>query len=396
MLDQKTISVVKSTIPLLESAGPELTKHFYQRMFSHHPELKDIFNLAHQRKGDQPVALFNAVAAYAKNIDNLSAVGPAVEKIAQKHTGFLITAEQYNIVGHHLLETLKELGGEAVTDEVIDAWGKAYGLLADIFIQRESQIYDNAAAHDGGWRGTRQFRITAKTPESSVITSFELTPVDGKPVMAFEPGQYLSLKIQHPELENIEIRQYSLSDAPNGKSYRISVKRDPEGVVSQLLHDKFTLGDELAVIPPAGDFFLKTAANKPLTLISGGVGLTPVMSMLNQRLNGDTAQTLWLHASEDGATHAFGEEIKHKLAQHDALAAYIWYRIPGTTDVQGSQYDFAGTMDLNAINGTLPTDGDFYICGPVGFMAHVKAQLTSMGVADAQIHYEVFGPHKGL
>ncbi len=396
MLDQKTISVVKSTIPLLESAGPELTKHFYQRMFSHHPELKDIFNLAHQRKGDQPVALFNAVAAYAKNIDNLAALGPAVEKIAQKHTGFLITAEQYNIVGHHLLETLKELGGEAVTDEVIDAWGKAYGLLADIFIQRESQIYDDAAAHDGGWRGTRNFRITAKKQESSVITSFELTPVDDGPVMGFEPGQYLSLKVVHPDLENIEIRQYSLSDAPNGKSYRISVKRDSEGVVSQLLHDKFAVGDELAVIPPAGDFFLKTSAEKPLTLISGGVGLTPVMSMLNQRLNGETAETLWLHASEDGAAHAFGEEINHKLTQHNKLAAYTWYRAPGATDIQGSHYDFAGTMDLNAINGTLPTNGDFYICGPVGFMAHVKAQLTTMGVADAQIHYEVFGPHKGL
>ena len=108
MLDQATIAVIKSTIPLLESAGPDLTRQFYQRMFSHNPELKDVFNLAHQRSGGQPLALFSAVAAYARNIDNLGALAGAVERIAHKHTGFLIQPEQYHIVGSHLLATLKE------------------------------------------------------------------------------------------------------------------------------------------------------------------------------------------------------------------------------------------------------------------------------------------------
>lgn len=110
MLDSRTIQVIKSTIPLLESAGPALTTHFYQRMFKHNPELKDVFNLAHQHSGGQPVALFNAVAAYAKNIENLAVLSSTVERIAQKHTGFLIKPEQYAIVGSHLLATLKELG----------------------------------------------------------------------------------------------------------------------------------------------------------------------------------------------------------------------------------------------------------------------------------------------
>ena len=121
MLDQATIAVIKSTIPLLESAGPALTQHFYQRMFNHNPELKDVFNLAHQRSGGQPLALFSAVAAYARNIDNLGALTGAVERIAHKHTGFLIQPEQYHIVGSHLLATLKEMGGSAVTDEVLEA-----------------------------------------------------------------------------------------------------------------------------------------------------------------------------------------------------------------------------------------------------------------------------------
>lgn len=160
MLDSRTIQVIKSTIPLLESAGPVLTQHFYERMFKHNPELKDVFNLAHQHSGGQPVALFNAVAAYAKNIDNLGALGSAVERIAHKHTGFLIQPEQYAIVGSHLLATLKELGGKAVTEEVLTAWADAYGFLANIFINREAQIYQESAQQDGGWSGVREFIIS--------------------------------------------------------------------------------------------------------------------------------------------------------------------------------------------------------------------------------------------
>lgn len=109
MLDAQTIATVKATIPLLVETGPKLTAHFYDRMFAHNPELKEIFNMSNQRNGDQREALFNAIAAYASNIDNLPALLPAVEKIAQKHTSFQIKPEQYNIVGSHLLATLDEM-----------------------------------------------------------------------------------------------------------------------------------------------------------------------------------------------------------------------------------------------------------------------------------------------
>lgn len=109
MLDSQTIATVKSTIPLLAATGPKLTAHFYDRMFAHNPELKDIFNMSNQRNGDQRQALFDAICAYAANIENLAALLPAVERIAQKHTSFNIQPEQYNIVGGHLLATLDEM-----------------------------------------------------------------------------------------------------------------------------------------------------------------------------------------------------------------------------------------------------------------------------------------------
>ncbi|MBC8796706.1 NO-inducible flavohemoprotein [Shewanella algae] len=396
MLDQHTIQVVKSTIPLLVAAGPELTKHFYQRMFHHNPELKDVFNLAHQHKGDQPVALFNAVAAYAQHIDNLAVLGEAVERIAQKHTGFLIKPEQYAIVGKHLLATLEELGGDAVTPEVLGAWEKAYGVLANIFIGREAQIYADAAGKQGGWSGTRTFVVSNKRRESAAITSFELTPKDGGPVADFKPGQYLNIKLSHPALAHTEIRQYSLADAPNGRSYRIGVKRENEGLVSNLLHNEFDIGSELELIPPAGDFFLNTEPDTRVVLLSAGVGLTPMLSMLNSRLQQDCAETLWLHACENGAQHAFTAEIRRKQAEQTNLKALTWYRQPLETDIQGQDYDLNGTMVLEPIAAMLPSEGQFYCCGPIGFMQSIKAQLLALGIGETQIHYEVFGPHQGL
>ncbi|MBV7314467.1 NO-inducible flavohemoprotein [Shewanella sp. NIFS-20-20] len=396
MLSQHTIAVVKSTIPLLTSAGPALTDHFYKRMFRDNPELKDVFNLSNQENGRQPAALFDAVAAYATHIDNLAVLGSAVERIAQKHTGFLIQPEQYQIVGHHLLETLKELGGDAVTPEIIQAWGEAYGFLAQIFIDREQTLYQQAASQVGGWQGTRAFTISAKIPESDVITSFELTPVDGLAVPTFAAGQYLSVKLTHPSLANSEIRQYSLSDASNSTHFRISVKREPEGKVSNLLHDAFQMGDVIDVIPPAGDFMLKAAPTQPLVLISAGVGLTPMMAMLNQRLANSAQTTLWLHACDHSQVHAFSDDIKAKQAQHPELTSYVWYRQPLPNDTLGEHFDFSGLMHLEVIAQQLPLNGEYYFCGPVPFMQMVAQQLKSLGIAESQLHYEVFGPHQSL
>ncbi|MCC4833800.1 NO-inducible flavohemoprotein [Shewanella sp. 10N.7] len=397
MLDQHTKDVVKSTIPLLEAAGPALTTHFYQRMFEHNPELKDVFNLAHQHTGGQPVALFNAVAAYAKNIDNLEALGAAVERIAHKHTGFLIKPEQYAIVGGHLLATLKELGGDAVTEEVLTAWGNAYGFLADIFINREAQLYQQTAAKTGGWEGTRRFVVQAKTPESTVITSFLLAPEDGQPVVEFTPGQYLSVSLDHEQLEFKEIRQYSLSDAPNGSTYRISVKRESDGKVSNLLHEHYQVGDVIDVVAPAGDFVLATAAETPVVLLSAGVGLTPMKSMLNQLLSqSHTANITWVHACEDGAQHSFKQAIKAKRDVNTNLESYVWYRQPLATDLPAEDFDFEGTVELNNIAESIVPNAQYYFCGPIGFMKAIKQQLLGLNVPESQLHYEVFGPHADL
>lgn len=394
MLDAQTIAVVKSTIPLLAATGPKLTAHFYDRMFSHNPELKEIFNMSNQRNGDQREALFNAICAYATNIENLAALLPAVEKIAQKHTSFQIKPEQYDIVGAHLIATLDEMfsPGQAV----LDAWGKAYGVLAGVFIHREAEIYQTNATKNGGWEGTRAFRIVAKDPQSTLITSFEFEPVDGKPVADYQPGQYLGVWLKPAGFPHQEIRQYSLTRKPDGKTYRIAVKREDLGLVSSWLHNFAKVGDELHLAAPAGDFFMDVSDSTPVTLISAGVGQTPLLAMLDTLAkNAHTSQVNWFHAADQGEVHAFANEVDDLGGQLARFERHTWYRTPSKTDRAQGKFDSEGLMDLVAHEGKFSApDMQFYLCGPVSFMRFTAQQLVKLGVEQDRIHYECFGPHK--
>jgi nitric oxide dioxygenase len=394
MLDAQTIAVVKSTIPLLAATGPKLTAHFYERMFSHNPELKEIFNMSNQRNGDQREALFNAICAYAANIENLAALLPAVEKIAQKHTTFQIQPEQYNIVGGHLLATLDEMFSPG--QEVLDAWGKAYGVLAQVFINRESEIYQDNAAKQGGWEGTRPFTIVEKKEQSSLIASFELIPLDGGPVADYQPGQYLGVWLKPVGFPHQEIRQYSLTRQPNGKSYRIAVKREDKGMVSNWLHNHAQAGDRVHLASPAGDFFMDVKPETPVTLISAGVGQTPMLAMLDTLANsGHQAQVNWLHAAEHGGVHAFNEEVKGLGAKLPKFESHVWYREPSAEDRELARFNRTGLMNLLEIEGKLSDPAmQFYLCGPINFMRFAAEQLVKIGVDKDSIHYECFGPHK--
>ena len=396
MLDAQTIATVKATIPLLVETGPKLTAHFYDRMFTHNPELKEIFNMSNQRNGDQREALFNAIAAYASNIENLPALLPAVEKIAQKHTSFQIKPEQYNIVGAHLLATLDEMFSPG--QEVLDAWGKAYGVLAGVFINREAEIYQDNANKTGGWEGTRAFRIVKKTPRSDLITSFEMEPVDGQPVADYQPGQYLAVWLKPEDFEYQEIRQYSLTRTPNGKGYRIAVKRENGGQVSSWLHNAAKEGDVVYLAAPAGDFFLNVTPQTPVTLISGGVGQTPMLAMLDTlSKNRHPAQVNWFHAAENGSVHAFADEVKTLGSALPNFTSHLWYRTPTDADRQSGAFDSEGLMALSALADKLQDPQmQFYLCGPVAFMQHAAKQLVELGVNTDSIHYECFGPHKVL
>jgi nitric oxide dioxygenase len=310
-----------------------------------------------------------------------------------------VRPEQYPIVGEHLLAAIKAVLGDAATEDIISAWAQAYGNLADILMGMETGLREETCDKPGGWAAWRDFIVRAKQPESEVITSFLLEPADGKPVVDFEPGQYISVAVQVPRLGLQQIRQYSLSDAPNGKTYRISVKReggaDPSqaGYVSTLLHDEVQVGDHIRVAAPHGTFYVDVNATTPVVLISGGVGLTPMISMLNRVLQSPGREVVFVHGARNSAVHAMKDYLRQTAAGHPNFHTITFYDQPLPGDRQGADYDHAGIVDLAAIEDrVMLPDADYYICGPIPFMRMQHDALLARGIREPRIHYEVFGP----
>ncbi|NWL87451.1 MULTISPECIES: NO-inducible flavohemoprotein [unclassified Paenibacillus] len=401
MLDAKTIEIIKSTVPVLEVHGQTITKQFYETMFKNHPELLNVFNHANQRQGKQPTALANAVYAAAAHIDRLEEILPVVKGIAQKHRALGILPEQYPIVGENLLAAIKMVLGDAATDEIIEAWGQAYGVIADVFISVEAEMYQAAEQQPGGWRGFRRFVVDRKVKESDVITSFYLKPEDGKEIANYVPGQYITVRVKPEGQAFTHLRHYSLSTSPGHAYYRISVKREeaiadkPAGIVSTYLHDAVQERDILELSAPAGEFTLELepSSQHPVVLISGGVGLTPMVSMLETLLEQNPAHdVVYIHAARNGSQHAMRAHIHQLTEAHPSLRSYVVYEAPAA----GESCDKNGYIDLPWLQTVADSNADFYFCGPTPFMQAVNRALKQWGVPAERIHFEFFGPADSL
>ena len=402
MLDKKTIDIIKSTVPVLEQHGEKITTRFYQLMFGNHPELLNIFNHANQKQGRQQKALAGTVYAAAQYIDNLEAILPVVKQIAHKHRSLGIKPEHYPIVGKHLLLAIKDVLGDAATDEIINAWAEAYGVIADAFISVEAEMYDEAEKQTGGWDGFRNFVVDRKVKESDVITSFYLKPEDTQAIAHFQAGQYISIKLEIAGEEFTHLRQYSLSDAPGKDYYRISVKREagttnPEGMVSNYLHDGVKEGDILKVSAPAGDFVLNTNKNTPVVLISGGVGLTPMLSMFKTLVEVQPQRKVtFIHAAANSNVHALREEVE-TLTSLENVNSFFFYDSPTEDDRKNNRFDVEGYVTQEWLLKNIPSlEADFYFCGPTPFMKSINSSLKNLGVNEDRINFEFFGPKGSL
>ncbi|SFL75125.1 nitric oxide dioxygenase [Gracilibacillus orientalis] len=399
VLDAKTIETVKATVPVLAEHGTAITSRFYQLLFNNHPELKNIFNQTNQKKGEQPQALANAVYAAAAHIDQLENIFPVVNKIAHKHRSLNIKPEHYPIVGDNLLKAMKDVLKETATDEIMVAWAEAYGVIADAFIQVEKVMYEKTEQKPGGWVGYRDFRVIQKVKESDVITSFYLKPADSGLLPDFKAGQYITVKVNVPSIPYTCQRQYSLSCKPNKEFFRISVKREdsigdsPDGVVSTYLHESVNEGNIIELSAPSGDFVLNQE-KKPLVLISGGVGLTPLTSMLETVVTQQpNREVYYIHAAQNEGVHGLKDTVKQIADQNDHVHTFTIYEKP--EDVNAC--DKIGFVDLAWLQTVLPTnEASFYFCGPKPFMKVIYKALKDWQVNAEDIHYEFFGPQGDL
>lgn len=388
MLTSETIEIVESTIPLLVEQGEKITQHFYDKLLTENPELKNVFNPANQAQGDQAKALAGAVFAYASNLNNLSAILPAVARIAHKHVSLGVRPDQYAIIGGALLSAIQDVADLPDGHPALIAWGEAYGVLADVFIQAEEDLYHVNEQCVGGWRGFREFIVDEVKIESYDVKSFYLKPKDGGDLPAFKGGQYIGIKVKLDNAEYEQIRQYSLSSL-SGKDYlRITPKAVPNGVVSNYLHQA-GIGARLFVQAPTGIFTLDNGAENHV-FIAGGIGITPLISMLYEALESgfDPKKLLFIQSQHDAESELFKAEFA-KLK-----ATYGFHYRSHITKGNKANYLNAGLMKLWAdetmIDLTQKTA--VYTCGPKPFMALIKQHCDNLHVLPEYINLEVFGP----
>ncbi|WP_194896781.1 MOSC and FAD-binding oxidoreductase domain-containing protein [Catenulispora pinisilvae] len=242
------------------------------------------------------------------------------------------------------------------------------------------------------WPGFRPQEIVGIEPESASIFSLTLASADREPLPAALPGQYLGIRMRPDPQGPPVIRNYSLSGRPGAQTYRISVKQEPHGVASTYLHQHMKVGDILDVAAPRGTFLLKNA-DTPVLLLSAGIGVTPVLAMLQALAAQPSPRPIWwLHAARDGENHPFAEEVRTLLARLPAGRSFVSYSTPRDTDRPGVDYTFAGRFDLGRISGLKPPqDADAYICGPDAFMTDMTEALKACGLSASRIHTEIFG-----
>ena len=396
MLSEKSRPYIDASVPVLKAHGVQITTLFYKTMFDEYPDLKNLFNMGNQANGSQQQSLASAVFAYAANYRNHDALAPVLSRIAHKHASVGLKSAHYPIVGRHLLSAISTTLGEAATPELMAAWDEAYWLIAGELIAAESRLYERAGISPDH---RTPMRVVQRDEQAQDIMSLTLVPDSGVQPADFHPGQYVSVVV---ELEPgvFQQRQYSLSDAPNGRDWRITVRRDkglsgnPQGTVSNWLHDNIKVGDTLSTSQPFGDFMPALEGVGPIVLMSAGVGITPMISVLNAlAAQVPGRKVVFAHAAKNQSYVAHLDDIESARMRLADLTAH-YYLEAGTLGELAGIEPRPGRMNAGSLIAEDPalSKATFYMCGPLPFMQAQWASLLQHGVPVEKIHREVFGP----
>jgi ferredoxin-NADP reductase len=267
-----------------------------------------------------------------------------------------------------------------------------------------AQSHEEWERIEASWNGFRKFEILRKEQEIEGAHSFYLIPHDGKPLPPFMPGQYLTFQLKIPNQPKPVIRCYSLSDSPgHWDHYRVSIKkvpppRDkpdaPPGLSSSYFNDELRVGDILDVKAPSGHFFLDTTVQTPVVLIGGGIGITPVLSMLNTICESGSKRETWFFLGiRNGDEHMMKEHLHRLDREHENVHLMVCYSDPLENDVEGGDYQHAGWVGVDLFKRVLPSNNfEFYICGPPPMMESLTSGLGEWGVPERHVHFEAFGP----
>ena len=269
-------------------------------------------------------------------------------------------------------------------------WRASFEALLQNPSRGNAGLVPEAAAHPAA-PGFRRLAVTAIDRESSDVLSLTMQSPDGQSLQTALPGQYLVLRLQPASGGAPLFRSYSLSGPLSTERYRISVKIEPDGAAGIWLRDNIRVGDSLDVSSPRGSFILESG-ERPVVLLSAGIGATPVLAMLSALAAvRSTRQVFWLHAARDREHHPFVAEVRRLMFALPRGRSFVCYSRPGPLDKLGEHFDCTGHFSRSVFGEAgVPPEADVYLCGPTGFMTDMKATLAAFGVAPERIHIEIF------
>ena len=268
-------------------------------------------------------------------------------------------------------------------------------LRARITAAKRSLVFTEPSM--SAWDGLRKFRVKWKTREANGCHSFYLVPHDGKPLPPYRPGQFLTLSVKMKGADRPLVRCYSLSDSPRQDYYRISVKKvtspvpnSPDGRVSSFLNDHVNEGDIVDVKAPSGAFYLDTESDRPVVFLAGGIGVTPVLSMLNYLVDTQPNRPAYFFmGARNSDEHPFREHLSRVASEHTNVTLHTRYSAPLSTD---AAHDSIGRVDVPLLKSVLPTLRlQYYLCGPPAFLKSLTDGLLAEGVPKSMIQSEAFG-----
>lgn len=379
--------IVRATLPLIGERIEDITREFYRRMFAAHPELiRNLFNRGNQAQGAQQRALAASIATFATHLVDPALPHPAemLSRIAHKHVSLGVTADQYRIVYEHLFAAIAAvLGPDTVTPEVAEAWDRVYWIMADVLIDLERSLYDEAGLAAGDV--FRRARVTERVDDPSGAVLLTVHPL-GADFSNFRPGQYISVGVTLPDGAR-QLRQYSLVGAPGSAELSFAVR--PAGEVSNWIAEHVRVGDLVDVTAPFGDLPTPTAG-APLVLVSAGIGVTPMLGILAHLAETAPATPVRvLHADRDVRSHPLRDRQRALLERLPNATLDLWYEDP--TGAAGAR---AGLLDLDEVD--LPAGAEVYLCGGTGFVQAVRGALLGRGVPAERVHCELFTPNDWL
>jgi len=289
----------------------------------------------------------------------------------------------------------------AITQATVDLEAKLLKAKIDQVVNQQRLENEKKTSH---WSGFRKFQVIDRVMETDDICSFYLAPHDGKRLPPFEPGQYLTFQV-HPEGQPKPVtRCYSLSDSPNHPDrYRVSIKKVPPppnepmvppGLVSNYFHNSLKVDDIIDVKAPSGHFHIDQTKQTPVVLLGSGVGITPVLSILNSIAESDSKRETWFFLGvKNRSEHMMKEHLEAVAKQHENIEVKICYSRPEASDVEGQDYHYGERVSVDLLKRVLPSNNyDYYLCGPPPMIKSLRTDLEAWGVPKAKVHFEAFGP----